>query len=73
MVLKTSDLYSILPQDFLTHHWNDISAVFPYKDEKQCEHRWLFIQKKKGTKVKWTDKEDIYLRKIIVDNKIKGW
>lgn len=67
------DKYGLHPEEFISKHWEEISVVFPYKDLKQCEHRWLFIQKKKGTKVKWSDVEDNHLRRIIEEDKIKGW
>jgi hypothetical protein len=49
-------------EDFTMTDWDQVAEIIPTKDAKKCEKRWLFIQKIRGNKTKWTNQEDEILK-----------
>ena len=45
-------------EEFDEKDWEKLSEIVPTKDAKKCQKRWLFIQKLRGNKTKWTKHED---------------
>jgi hypothetical protein len=60
-------------EDFWEKDWDQIAEIVPTKDAKKCQKRWLFIQKLRGNKNKWSIVEDQILKKIVDENGAKDW
>lgn len=50
-----------------------MAEIIPTKDWKKCEKRWLFIQKIRGNKTKWTNQEDEILKQLVIEQGARNW
>jgi len=60
-------------ETFTDKDWEKIAEVIPTKDASKCKKRWLFIQKLKGNKNKWSPKEDSILMELIAHKGAFMW
>jgi hypothetical protein len=60
-------------EDFDSKDWEQVSKKIPTKNASKCYKRWLFIQKIRGNKNKWTSVEDEALKSIIEEMEVVNW